>query len=95
LTGIVAGSLAQLSYLSAQDVVYPGSNAQGDILRGQGQFLKGMAWHEISAARSREFDSRTAIEQERWNREVYEAYSRQHVPTPQFPKPAAAEQGGP
>jgi hypothetical protein len=27
----------------SQDVVYPGSTVQGDILRGQGQFLKGMA----------------------------------------------------
>ncbi len=63
--------------IKAQDVVYPGSTAQGDILRGQGQFLKGAAWYEINAARAREIDAKTAIEQERWNREVYESYGRE------------------
>ena len=28
-------------WLPAQDVVLPGSKAQGDILRGQGQFVEG------------------------------------------------------
>jgi hypothetical protein len=36
----------------SQDVVYPGSTVQGDILRGQGQLLKGMAWYERNAARA-------------------------------------------
>ena len=56
----------------SQDVVYPGSTVQGDILRGEGQFLKGMAWYELNAAKAREIDAKTAIELERWNREVYE-----------------------
>jgi hypothetical protein len=63
----------------SQDVVYPGSTVQGDILRGQGQFLKGAAWYEINAAKARELDAETAIELERWNREVYEAYQRERV----------------
>jgi|GEM_PF-3447251 hypothetical protein len=53
--------------LPAQDVVLPGSTAQGDILREQGQFLEGAAWYEINATRAREIDARTAIEQERRN----------------------------
>jgi hypothetical protein len=48
--------------LRAQDVVLPGSTPQGDILRGQGHFLKGMAWYELNAARARELDIKTARE---------------------------------
>src|SRR5271157_1414396 len=55
----------------AQDVVLPGSTVQGDILPGQGQFLKGMAWYELNAARARELDVKTAREVDQWNREVY------------------------
>jgi hypothetical protein len=61
----------------AQDVVPPGSTVQGDILRGQGQFLKGMAWYELNAAKVREIDVKTAHELDQWNREVYEAYQRE------------------
>jgi Domain of Unknown Function (DUF1080) len=60
----------------AQDVVGPGSTVQGDILRGQGQFLKGAAWYELNAAKAFELNSRTAIEWEKWNRQVYDAYMR-------------------
>jgi hypothetical protein len=63
--------------IQAQDVILPGSTVQGDILRGQGQFLKGMAWYELNAARARELDIKTARELEQWNREVYEAYQRE------------------
>ena len=58
----------------AQDVVLPGSTIEGDVLRGQGQFLKGMAWYELNAARARELDVQTSRELDQWNREVYEAY---------------------
>jgi hypothetical protein len=61
----------------AQDVVLPGSTVEGDILRGQGQFLKGMAWYELNAARARELDVKTIRELDQWNREVYEAYQRE------------------
>jgi hypothetical protein len=61
----------------AQDVVLPGSTVEGDILRGQGQFLKGMAWYELNAARARELDVKTSRELDQWNREVYEAYQQE------------------
>jgi hypothetical protein len=64
-------------WVRAQDVVQPGSTVEGDILRSQGQFLKGMAWYELNAARARELDVKTARELDRWNREVYEAYERE------------------
>jgi uncharacterized protein (TIGR03067 family) len=72
----IAGLLASCR-VTAQDVVGPGSTTQGDILRGQGQLLKGMAWYELSAARARELDLKTARELEQWNRDVYEAYQRE------------------
>jgi hypothetical protein len=65
----------------AQDIVLPGSTAQGDILRGEGQFLKGMAWYELNAAKAREIDLKTAHELDQWNREVYEAYQRELAAT--------------
>jgi len=77
VTTLLLTLLVSAPSLQSQDVVLPGSTAQGDILRGQGQFLKGAAWYEINAARAREIDARTAIEQERWNREVYESYERE------------------
>ena len=55
----------------------PGSTVQGDILRGQGSYLKGMAWYELNAARARELDVKTARELDQWNWEVYEAYQRE------------------
>ncbi len=61
----------------AQDLVLPGSTVEGDILRGQGHVLKGMAWYELNAARARELDVKTAHELDQWNREVYEAYERE------------------
>ena len=60
-----------------QDVVLPGSTVEDDSLGCQGQFLKGMAWYELNAARARELDVKTAHELDQWNREVYEAYDRE------------------
>ncbi len=48
--------------IRAQDVVLPGSTIEGDMLRGQGQFLKGMAWYELNAAKARELDAKTLRE---------------------------------
>ena len=77
VTGLVLVATMLARSIPAQDVVYPGSTPQGDILRGQGQFLKGMAWYELNAARARELDVKTARELDQWNREVYEAYQRE------------------
>jgi hypothetical protein len=60
VTALLLSFLMSEPSLQAQDVVLPGSTVQGNILRGQGQFLKGMAWYELSAARAREIDARTA-----------------------------------
>jgi hypothetical protein len=79
LTHLLCLLLVSLPSIQAQDVVLPGSTLEGDILRGQGQFLKGMAWYELNAARARELDVKTARELDQWNREVYEAYERELV----------------
>jgi len=73
---LISGILAARS-VKGQDVVLPGSTVQGDILRGQGQYLKGMAWYELNAARARELDVKTARELDQWNWEIYEAYQRE------------------
>ncbi len=73
---LIALTMSSFS-IRAQDVVLPGSTVEGDILRGQGQFLKGMAWYELNAARARELDAKTSRELDQWNREVYEAYQRE------------------
>lgn len=62
--------------LPAQDVVFPGSTVQGDVLRGQGQFLKGAAMYELYSAQGRAIDAQTAMAVQRWNAEVYDAYLR-------------------
>jgi hypothetical protein len=77
IIGLTVIAMMSAPVVGAQDVVYPGSTPQGDILRGQGQFLKGMAWYELNAAKARELDVKTARELEQWNREVYEAYQRE------------------
>jgi len=68
----LAGALVY-SKVQAQDVVLPGSTPQGDILRGQGQFLKGMAWYEVGSAQARAIDVETMIA---WNRAVPESYNQ-------------------
>lgn len=65
--------------LPAQDVVSPGSTAQGDILRGQGQFLRGRAMYELYSAKGRQLDAQTAIAVENWNRGVYDSYMRERA----------------
>jgi hypothetical protein len=70
VTVLLFVAVMSASSIRAQDVVLPGSTREGDILRGQGQFLKGMAWYELNAARARELDVKTARELDQWNREV-------------------------
>jgi hypothetical protein len=77
ITGLFLIAVPSAPLLRAQDVVLPGSTPQGDILRGQGQFLKSMAWYELNTARARELDVKTTRELEQWNRQVYEAYQRE------------------
>jgi uncharacterized protein (TIGR03067 family) len=79
VTALLCFLIMSAPSIRAQDLVLPGSTLEGDILRGQGQFLKGAAWYEINAAKAREIDARTAIELERWNREVYEDYQRERA----------------
>ena len=77
VTTILITVLISTPSIQAQDVVLPGSTVQGDILRGEVQFLKGMAWYELNAANARELDVKTAHELDQWNREVYGAYQRE------------------
>jgi hypothetical protein len=75
--------------LQAQDVVFPGSTVQGDILRGQGQFLKGAAMYDLYSARGRAIDTQTAIIVEKWNEEVYNAYMRERAAHIQYRRNAS------
>ncbi len=70
---LILASQLVVSKIRAQDVVLPGSTPQGDFLRGQGQFLKGMAWYEVGSAQSRAIDTQTMII---WNRAVQESYNQ-------------------
>jgi hypothetical protein len=53
-----------------------GSTVQGDILRGEGQFLRGAAWYELNSAKAFERNAKTLIEMEKWNLQVYKDYQR-------------------
>ncbi|WP_337175161.1 DUF1080 domain-containing protein [Paludisphaera sp.] len=57
-----------------QDVVFPGSTVEGDRLRGEGQFLKGMAWYNISAARARAIDEENERKWIAFNESMLGAY---------------------
>ena len=58
--------------LSGQSVLRPGSTPQGDWLRGQDQFLRGMAWFEVGAAQARALDAQTLVA---WNQRVQAGYN--------------------
>ena len=49
-----------------------GSTPQGDILRGQGQFLRGAGWYEFNSARARNIDVQTW---KAWNLETERIYT--------------------
>src|SRR5262245_47357809 len=53
-----------------------GSTVQGDILRGEGQFLRGAAWYELNSAKAFERNAKTLIEMEKWNLQIYKDYQR-------------------
>lgn len=50
-----------------------GTTAQGESLRGQAQFLRGMAWYELGTARANAIDQQSL---EAWNRSVQAAYAQ-------------------
>jgi hypothetical protein len=58
----------------AQDNVGPGSTPEGDLLRGQGQFLKGMGWYELNSAKANAINAKTEMEWRRWNDQLYKDY---------------------
>jgi hypothetical protein len=76
----------------AQDVVIPGSTVQGDILRGQGQFLKGAAMYDLYSARGRAIDTQAEIMIQKWNAEVYNAYMRERAAHIQYRRNAIKAQ---
>ncbi len=57
------------------DVLFPGSTAQGDILRGEGVMYKGAAVLHLNAAKARSIDADTRM---RFNEYVYNSY-REHL----------------
>lgn len=71
--------LAVVAMTQAQDRVGPGSTVQGDILRGQGQFLKGAAWYEVGSAQANVLNTKAAIEWEKWNQQLYRDYMRERA----------------
>src|SRR6478672_5986330 len=56
-----------------QVVGYSGSTAQGDALRGQESFLRGMAWYELGSAQAAAINQDTV---EAWNRSVQAGYNQ-------------------
>jgi hypothetical protein len=72
----VALILAMGPGFSRGQAVGPGSTAQGGVIRGQGQFLRGMAWYEVGSAEALSVGIDAEIA---WNREVranYDQYLR-------------------
>ena len=60
--------------LRAQPDEGRGTTAEGDALRGQGRFLRGMAWYELGTAQAQALEAEAVIA---WNRAVradYEQY---------------------
>jgi hypothetical protein len=51
----------------------PGSTIEGDVLKGEGQFLKGMGWYELRSAKARAKDTETQLQWERWSNEIVNA----------------------
>src|SRR4051794_12440162 len=50
-----------------------GVTAQGDAFRGQGRFLRGMAWYELGEARAKALEADAVLA---WNRAVQADYQR-------------------
>ena len=63
----------------AQDVIGPGSTVQGDILRGEGVYLRGRGIYELYSAKGRRIDAGTEIMIQKWNKQVYDAYMRERA----------------
>ena len=70
----------------AQDVIGPGSTAQGDILRGEGVYLRGKGIYDLYSAKGRRIDAGTEIMIEKWNKQVYDAYMRERASRIQYKK---------
>ena len=69
---LAAALLSGHRSLAAQTIARPGSTPEGDALRGQGQYLKGMAWYELGAAQARAIDVETMAA---WNAAVQAGYN--------------------
>ncbi|WP_406695427.1 hypothetical protein V5E97_30830 [Singulisphaera sp. Ch08] len=59
--------------LCAQSVEGLGATAQGDALRGQGRFMRGMAWYELGAAQAQAIEAEAVFA---WNRSVQADYEQ-------------------
>ena len=62
-----------------QDVIGPGSTPKGDILRGEGVYLRGRGIYELYSAKARRVDAGTEIMIQNWNKQVYDAYLRERA----------------
>jgi uncharacterized protein (TIGR03067 family) len=70
----------------AADVILPGSTPQGDILRGEGVFLRGKGLYEYYSAKGRRIDAGTEIMIRQWNMLVYDCYKRERARHIQYRK---------
>ena len=52
----------------------PGSTIEGDVLRGEGAFLRGMGWYELRSAKARANDAKTQLQWEKWNKDLLDQY---------------------
>jgi hypothetical protein len=47
-----------------------GSTIEGDLLKGEGKFLKGASWYELRSSKARAKDADTQLKWEKWNKDL-------------------------
>ncbi len=70
---LVASAVVHCAQAHGQLDPVGGATAQGDALRGQGLFLRGMAWYELGTAQANALNQQAL---ESWNRSVQASYDQ-------------------
>src|SRR5262245_11062556 len=72
IAAIAAGTVSGQALL-AQPFGGGGATVQGDALRGEGRFLRGMGWYELETAQAQALETEAVIA---WNRAVQADYEQ-------------------